>query len=203
MALAAHRTILVVDVVGFSMPARTNTHQANIRRALYLLLAQALSSIGVRWDDCEHEDRGDGVLVIVPPTVSKSLFVNLPGELASVLRTHNAEHPAEEQIRLRMALHAGEIQYDAHGVIGRAVILAFRLLDADVLRTATVDVLGVIVSSWFYEEVIWHSQADAYRKVDVQVKETHVTAWIWTTAPTGGPVGAVPCQLPTNVRRFV
>ncbi|GAB3875170.1 hypothetical protein GCM10029964_018650 [Kibdelosporangium lantanae] len=95
-----------------------------------------------------------------------------------------------------MALHAGEIQPDEHGLIGRALILAFRLLDSQVLRDAT-GVLGVIVSAWFYDEVVWHAQPTAYRRVDVEAKDIRTTAWIW--AP-GTPVTrvAVPHQLPTN-----
>jgi tetratricopeptide (TPR) repeat protein len=203
VALAEHRTILVVDVVGFSSPRRTNVHHEVVRAALYRVLEQAFSSIGVQWDACEREDRGDGVLVAVPPTISKSVFVDLPSELVSGLRVHNAHHQPEEQIRLRMALHAGEVHYDPHGVIGRAVILAFRLLDSQVLRDATADVLGVIVSSWFYDEVIWHTQPAGYRRVEVEVKETRATAWIWVPDSPSEPQSSIPRQLPTNVRQFV
>lgn len=203
MAPAEHRTILVVDVVGFSSPSRTNTHHEIVRAALYTLLAQAFSSIGVRWDACGREDRGDGVLVIIPPTISKSAFVDLPSALVNGLRVHNAQHRPEEQIRLRMALHAGEIHYDSHGVIGRAVILAFRLLDSQVLRDATTGVLGVLVSSWFYDEVIWHSQSSGYRRVEVETKENLVTAWLWLPDSSIQPSSSVPRQLPTNVRQFV
>ncbi|MFD1047660.1 SARP family transcriptional regulator, partial [Kibdelosporangium lantanae] len=139
-----------MDVVGFSAPTRTHVHHSVVRTALYTLLEQAFSSIGVRWDECYHEDRGDGVLVTVPSTVAKSAFVALPTTLLDRLTEHNSRHPPDEQIRLRMALHAGEIQPDEHGLIGRALILAFRLLDSQVLRDAT-GVLGVIVSAWFYD----------------------------------------------------
>jgi class 3 adenylate cyclase len=35
-----------------------------------------------------------------------------------------------------MALHAGEVRYDEHGVTAAAVNLAFRLRDADALKAA-------------------------------------------------------------------
>lgn len=168
---------------------------------MYSLLDRAFSSIGVPWDECYHEDRGDGVLVTVPPTVSKSAFVDLPATLLDGLTEHNGRHPAEEQIRLRMALHAGEIQPDEHGLIGRALILAFRLLDSQVLRDAT-GVLGVIVSAWFYDEVVWHVQPANYRKVAVEAKEIRTTAWIWAPG-TDVTHTAVPHQLPTRFPRFV
>jgi tetratricopeptide (TPR) repeat protein len=192
---------VVVDVVGFSAPARTHVHHSVVRTALYTLLDQAFSSIGVPWDECYHEDRGDGVLVTVPSTVGKSAFVDLPAAVLKGLTEHNSRHPAEEQIRLRMALHAGEIQSDPHGLIGRALILAFRMLDSQVLRDAT-GVLGVIVSAWFYDEVVWHTQPSNYRKVTVEAKDIRTTAWIWAPdTPVVQP--AAPHQLPTNYPRFV
>ena len=59
-----------------------------------------------------------------------------------------------------MALHAGEVNYDEHGVTAASVNLAFRLLDASALKAALAGspgVLAVIASSWFFEEVVRHS----------------------------------------------
>jgi len=83
-----------------------------------------------------------------------------------------------------MALHAGEVRYDQHGVTAAAVNLAFRLLDAAALKAALASspgVLAVIASSWFFEEVVRHSTADAvaYRPVEVAVKETTTTGSIY------------------------
>jgi tetratricopeptide (TPR) repeat protein len=82
-----------------------------------------------------------------------------------------------------MALHAGEVHYDEHGVTAAAVNLAFRLLDASALKAALAGspgVLAVIASSWFFEEVVRHGMADAaaYRPVEVAVKETTTIGWI-------------------------
>src|SRR5207249_2633199 len=83
---------------------------------------------------------------------------------------------------LRMALHAGEVHYDQHGVTAVAVNLAFRLLDAEPLKAALArssGVLAVIVSSWFFEEVVRHGgTVPEYRPVEVAVKETTTTGWI-------------------------
>src|SRR5216683_2374732 len=128
---AVHRTILVVDVEGFGNHRRTNPHRVAVRDGMYLALRQAFDGAGIPWAGCDQGDGGDGVLVLVPPEVPKGLFVDsLPDELARALRAHNGAHDAEEQIRLRMALHAGEINYDDHGMTGAAINLAFRLLDA-------------------------------------------------------------------------
>jgi hypothetical protein len=181
--LAVHRTIVVVDIEGFGDQRRTNIHQLTIRDALYRVMREAFGHTGISWDDCDHEDRGDGVLVLVPAEVPKGLMVaSLPSAMVTGLRRHNGAHPLLEQIRLRTALHAGEVCYDEHGVTGASVNLAFRLLEAGPLKRALAGspgVLAVIASSWFFEEVARHTDvASQYRCVDVAVKETTTTGWI-------------------------
>jgi tetratricopeptide (TPR) repeat protein len=194
-SLAVHRTIVVVDVEGFGDQRRTNRDQVAIRDGLYRALRDAFGQAGIAWDDCRHEDRGDGVFVLVPAEVPKGLLPEaLPSALVTALRAHNGAHPGPERIRLRMALHAGEVHYDEHGVTAAAVNLAFRLLDAGALKAALASspgVLAVIASSWFYEEVVRHSgAAPAYRPVEVAVKETTTTGWICLPDHTdpAGPV---------------
>jgi hypothetical protein len=182
---AVHRTILVVDIEGFSDHRRTNRHQVAVRDGLYRVLEHAFADVGVQRSDWHHEDRGDGIFVLVAPDVAKSLFVeSLPGELVRALCAHNRDHCAEERIRLRAALHAGEVNYDEHGTTGAAINLAFQLLDAGETRTALAASPGVLVlaaSSWFFDEVIRHSptsKPDTYRPVRVRVKGTMAVAWI-------------------------
>jgi class 3 adenylate cyclase len=181
--LAVHRTIVIVDVEGFGNQDRTNAHQVIIRAALYRLMREAFGRAGISWDGCDHEDRGDGVLVLIPAEVPKALLVeSLPFALVTGLRRHNDAHPRPEQIRLRMTIHAGEVRYDEHGVTGASVNLAFRLLEADPLKQALAEApgaLAVIVSPWFFDEVARHTDlAGEYRRVDVAVKETRTTGWI-------------------------
>src|SRR4029450_13960862 len=97
----------------------------------------------------------DGALVLAPADVSKAVFVDrLPEKLTDSLLAHNERHPVEEQIRLRLGLHAGEIVHDEHGVTSCAVIHACRIVDAQAFRSALAKsggVLGVISSDWFYQ----------------------------------------------------
>lgn len=190
-SLAVHRTILVVDVEGFADHRRSNLDQVAVRAGLYRAMQKAFHTAGISWTDCDHEDRGDGVLVLARADVPKSLFVDaLPNALVEALHAHNGTYRVEARIRLRMALHAGEINYDPHGVTAAAVNLAFRLLEADPLKAAlghSSGVLAMITSSWFFDEVVRHSRAcnpAAYRPVSVAVKETTTTGWIHLP---GGP----------------
>jgi hypothetical protein len=76
-----------------------------------------------------------------------------------------------------MALHAGEIQYDDHGVAGASINLTFRLLDAGPFKSALAEssgALALITSSWFFDEVVRHSPSanpTAYRPIRVAVKD--------------------------------
>jgi tetratricopeptide (TPR) repeat protein len=211
-----HRTILVVDVEGFGDRRRTNSQRVQVRDGLYSALERAFSKVGVAWVDCEHQDCGDGVFVLVPAQVPKSAFVEeFPVELTKALRKHNMVHCREARIRLRMALHAGEVNYDSHGVTAASINLAFRLLDAPPLKSALAEspgVLAIIASSWFFEEVVRHSAADpeTFRKVRVHVKETVTDGWIClpekphrrdgAAVPTTD--GEPPRQLPIAARHF-
>ncbi|CAM3396469.1 PD40 domain-containing protein [Kibdelosporangium persicum] len=176
---AVHRTVLVVDVEKFS--DRKNAEQRNVRNAVYAALAHALGS---HWSACHREDRGDGVFILAPADVPKQLFVErMPGRLVEALTRHNEGHVTGEQIRLRMAVHAGEVLLDAHGATGVAINHTFRLLDASPLKDAlagSVGVLAVITSDWFFREVVWHSAADEtrYRPKHIRVKETDALGWI-------------------------
>lgn len=199
----SHRTIVVVDIAGFGDPRRTVRHRIAVRQGLYMLIRESLESVGVPWSSCDVEDRGDGMLLLVPPHIAKGAIADaLPRRLVAALDEHNRRHPREEQIRLRMALHAGEVSWDMHGITSPAVNHAFRLLDANALKATLVDstaALALIVSSSFFEEVVRHTRIldDSFRRVEVMQKETSAAAWVSVAGhpdPPGGPVTSQPRQ---------
>ncbi len=210
---AVHRTILVVDVERYGSPMRSDSDRLAIRAGLYEALENAFVDATLPWGDCEHANSGDGVLVVVPPTVSKSAFVELlPGELIARLRRHNQRNGSTRQIRLRMALHAGEVHYDDHGVVGTSVNHTFRLVESTAFQAAFArsdGELGLIISSWFFENVVLHSDLglpEAYLPLHAAVKETETTAWVrlWGGQAVPQPVvTAPPRQLPPPGRHFV
>ena len=216
-----HRTIVAVDVEGFGN--RIDPQQVAVREGLYRILRQASHAATIPWADCHHEDRGDSVLILAPPEVARSMFIeSLPDQLIEGLREHNSTHPTEEQIRLRMALHAGEVHYDDHGVVGASINLAWRLLDAEPLKSALAGspgVLALITSDWFFNEVVRHSSAahpNAYRRVRVRVKETDTVGWVHLPDHPYPPrdivlrdplleglTTVVPHQLPADMAHFI
>jgi tetratricopeptide (TPR) repeat protein len=219
---AVHRTIIVVDVEGFGGRHRTNLHQRVVRDGLYRGVREAFDEAGISWAECGHEDRGDGIFILAPADVPKGLFVEaLPRTLVKALRAHNDTHKIEEQIRLRVALHAGEVTYDAHGVTAASINLTFRLLDAAPFKAALAEspgVLALITSDWFFDEVVRHSpdvDPATYRPSTVVVKETTTVGWIclpdqpyppdvrYLTAAPRNAVLPVPRQLPAAPRGFI
>ncbi|WP_410673017.1 hypothetical protein [Amycolatopsis sp. cmx-4-68] len=174
-----------MDVEGFGRYGRINPNKIRIRRGMYEALERAFAAAQVPWNACQYADLGDGVLVLVPAYLPKTPFVDqLPGALAEELAAHNDGHPPAERMRLRLALHAGEVTYDDYGVTGSSILHAQRLLDAPALKRALANssaVLAVIASSWFYEEVVRQSErsrADTYRPADLAGEEVSVVAWI-------------------------
>lgn len=182
---ALHRAIMGVDVEGFADRRRTNQDQIRVRKGLYRCLQKAFAASGISWDSLYREDRGDGVLILIPPQIPKCQLVSrFPQELSAALGEHNQGHAAEAKIRVRLVVHAGEVHHDEHGVSGTAINVAFRLLEAGSLKQALSDSPGLaalIASDWFFEDVIRHTPAshpDRYQQVRVRVKETDQLAWI-------------------------
>jgi hypothetical protein len=190
-----HRAIVVVDISESTDPIRRNCDRVVIRQAMYMALSGAF-----RWRDwvkCYYEDRGDGVLLLVHPRVPKSWLVTvLPEKLEAALVSHNAVVAQQEpiratatQVRLRVAVHAGEVTFDRHGVVGAAIDYTFRMAEAPPLKDAfanSPDVCGLIVSDWFYDDVVYHhadARPDGYRRIKFQVKQTPLSAWMRVPMP--------------------
>ncbi|MBP2325552.1 hypothetical protein JOF56_005937 [Kibdelosporangium banguiense] len=178
-----YHTIIAVDVEGFG--GRDLWHQGVVRTGLYASVQAAFAQCGMRWERCYNEDRGDGVLILVPPEVPNSRLVEcLPNELAARLREHNAGADVGARIRLRIVVHVGEVEHDKHGVSAPAVVFAFRLLNSAVLKKALAGshgVLALITSTEFFENVVVNYPAanpDIYWKARISEKETTTDAWV-------------------------
>ncbi|WP_370943276.1 hypothetical protein AB5J62_29820 [Amycolatopsis sp. cg5] len=155
--LPRHRTILVLDVEGST--TRTDMAKARLRASMYAILEDALRSSGIA---AEHHDppadRGDGALILIHPVdeAPKTLLLNrvIP-RLAEQLAVQDPEH----SFRLRVVLHAGEVNYDSQGVFGEALDIAFRLLDAPEVKRKLRTIespLILVVSNDIYHSVIRH-----------------------------------------------
>jgi hypothetical protein len=182
---ARHMSMVVVDVERFGDAARTDADRLVVRSTMYRALKRSFTGSGIPWQDCEISDQGDGVLALVPPTVSKNrLVVGLPERLVRELDMHNKNCPPAARIRLRMAVDAAEIHRDPHGHTGNGLNYAFRMLDATAVRTALARSSGdlvLVASEYFYRQVIRQDPAaapDTYRRLAFETKETSDVAWL-------------------------
>jgi hypothetical protein len=176
-------TVLRTDVVAFGALNRNDRDRRIIRRAS---LEMMQASLGHLWDSCISEDRGDGLLIVVPPMVPTTrIMERLDRELPRELLLHNRTYSESVRIKLRVAANVGPVMGDLIGVSGEAIIRTARLNEAPVLKEAMASAdasLGIIVSAFIYDTVIRHAaglmDVDGYEEVEVNVKESHMSAWM-------------------------
>jgi CRP-like cAMP-binding protein len=183
-------TVLRTDVVAFGADERTDEDRGIIRQATLDMTQVAL---GPAWEACVREDRGDGLLIVAPPSVRTAqviarLLTVLPGEL----RRHNRIYSDPIRVQLRVAVDVGPVTEDSIGVSGKSLILAARMLDAPAFKQAIADagaIIGIIASPFVYETAVKHGgcslDAASYAEVAVQVKETCTAAWMRLIEPAG------------------
>lgn len=175
-------TVCLSDVVGFGARTRTDDDRLIIRGALSDMTTTSLRGIPGVWS----EDRGDGFLVVIPPTVSTGQVLGqLLRALPVALDRHNSTQRISVRFQLRLAINVGPVVSDAIGVSGEAIIVVARLVEASSFKEAmarSTARLGVIASPFVYETVIRHgsnpSDVASYSQVSVEVKESKTTAWV-------------------------
>jgi hypothetical protein len=125
-------TIILSDVVGFGAHYRTDDHRRVIRESLWDMTRTSLRGLG---GVCSWEDRGDGLLTIVPPNVPTSLVItHLYKELPAAIEEHNRTHDVPARIRLRVAVNVGPVTTDTVGVSGEAIIVTARMVEAPTFK---------------------------------------------------------------------
>jgi class 3 adenylate cyclase len=142
----------------------------------------ALRGIPGAWS----QDRGDGLLTVVPPSVpTAEVIALLHKELPDALDRHNGAAPESTRFQLRVAVNVGPVTSDTIGVSGEAIIIAARLLDAPIFKNAIAKEtakLGIIASKFVYETVIRHClnpiDLAGYSEVQAISKESVIPAWM-------------------------
>ncbi|MGC7098412.1 hypothetical protein ACPZ19_27395 [Amycolatopsis lurida] len=174
---ALYRTIVVVDVVGFTSPDRSRPDRLALREGMYDLLKVAFGECGVDFGSCVREDRGDGALILLPIGISKTVVADqLPERIAVALRRYNVTRVPQAQMRLRVSVNSGDVVCDGNGWVGEAIDIAFRVVEAPPVKAAFAvsDRLVAFISPpGFYDDVIKPDSGllpDSYTAVPVSVK---------------------------------
>jgi CRP-like cAMP-binding protein len=175
-------TVLLTDVVGFGGPHRNGRDRRVVRCSALEIMR---TSLGALWDECIPEDRGDGHLIVVPPTVPTARIIErLHRELPAELRMHNHTYGEPARIQLRAAINVGPVTGDAFGMEGDTINRTARLIEAPAIKVAMASTgasLGIIASTFVYETAIRDEELASvgeYKMVRVKVKEHNGFAWL-------------------------
>lgn len=182
-------TTVVADVERFSR--LTNPEQLAAHEWLYALFGHAFDAAGIALSQCGQEDRGDGVLVVVPATVPRPSVVDgLLGHLS--VATGWPRPDGRPPIRLRVAAHCGDVHHDGRGFVGAEVNHTFRLVESPVLRRALARTRGncaILVSDALYQGTARHGYGTLsprrFHPAPVEVKETRTVGWLWVPGDDG------------------
>ena len=179
-------SILFLDIVGFGSPERTDADRAVVHDAMYRSVNRACARAGISWTRCHLEDRGDGILLVLPlPTPTQRALSPFLLPLAEFLAEHNRGATEGTRLQLRAVQHKGPVRSAWNAVRGEAVIHAARLLDAppakDEQRRVGAD-LTFVASALVYETIVRHSldglEPGSYQRFTARVKESELTGWL-------------------------
>jgi hypothetical protein len=196
---AQHYSILVVDIEKFGR--RANPVQLWLRERLYALVESAFEESGIdHHSGPQPSDRGDGFFWLLPGTVDKT---DLTGRYVDLLHQRLREHARtsseEGAMRLRVALHHGDVARDERGWVGEELNTACRLADISPLRAALAAAqragLALAVSADWHRQVVRHDDpsvaCETFRRAPFDAKEIQgAHAWIRVPgydAPPGVP----------------
>ena len=170
-----------------SFTRRDDGDRQTLRNVTYNLLRRSFDKSGMPPLASHWDDRGDGVLIVVPPTVPTSSVAGpVLTALADGLEEHNGEASETTRLQLRIALDVGPVTSDELGASGECIIRVARLQDAPAFKQKLAETgaeIGMIVSDFVYDRVIRHGSGQMdladFRRVSVSAKGSDLNAWIW------------------------
>lgn len=177
------------DIAGFTRPGRDGDEelQSQLRHILYGIVREAFTASGAGWEQCVQQDRGDGLLVVLPPGIAPHVIIHpLPERLRHLIRRYNRFATRAAQMQVRAALNIGPVYRDENGYSGSDLNLVCRMLDAPPLRrllAETGTALGVMVSDRVYDTIVARhpslTGSASFRSVRTRVKRTRIDAWMY------------------------
>ncbi|MCS7476072.1 hypothetical protein ACFFQW_08740 [Umezawaea endophytica] len=180
-----HHSFVIADIEGYGR--RSDEDQRWLRNELYWVFQTSLMKADVPFAPKLTQDRGDSVILLVPGSEPKrNIGDALVQQLDRELTRHARRSSEPARMRLRLALHAGEVARDGRGWIGRDLNTACRLADLPAAREALAAEpdanLVVVVSDEWYRSVVRPDpvlvEHFAFRRVPFVVKEVDDHAWI-------------------------
>ncbi|GAA2255352.1 hypothetical protein GCM10010402_08300 [Actinomadura luteofluorescens] len=181
-----YTTLIGVDIPRFGDQRRNADAQRLLRKQMYEHLQEAFIISHLPWAESYIEDRGDGALILLPSEVALAGVMDpLAHHLTALLRRSNRLANDLGRLRLRMAVHAGEVQHDDHGVLGPPLTHLFRLLEAPAFKQRLHEApdadLAMLVSQELYQHAATTGLINpaAYRPINIRHKETRASGYLW------------------------
>jgi hypothetical protein len=177
---------VVCDIESWS--GRPAVAQRSVRDSLTGALDDALRSVGVDPLSALRAGRGDGVVLGLPAATSKkALTTDFVDQVRDGLLRHAVKAAEDQQMRLRLVLHAGEGSFAEGEFAGAAVVEACRLVDSDVSRRALSAARGcplvLLLSEPWYRSVVLEGYAPASGFERIAVREKNFRAHAWIRVP--------------------
>jgi len=187
-----HYSIFAADIENYS--GRRPLGQLELRHLLSAALDEAAGQSAAGRSQWIRQDQGDGELALVPATVSKPrLVAELIRELKIALDRRNEARKPADRLRLRVAMHYGDVHVDGTGFAGDAPVVASRLLDSEQLRKALDAVpnanLVIILSAPMFAAVNGYRDIteDKFTPVRVRVPSKRFIQDAWVSVPDFRP----------------
>jgi hypothetical protein len=179
------RPLVSVDARGYS--SGDGRRQVAYQQGLVDLMAASAKAAGLRRDDWDCQQAGDGELAVLPPDEPENVLIDdFCRILAENLADYNEDRIDGARLRLRLAIHNGVVEPAANGYAGAGAVVVSRLVNADTAR-AVQDALPraglvVILSNRVFLDTVAQGhtaiRASRFRKVAVQVKDYRDDAWL-------------------------
>lgn len=191
-------SIVAFDIESLGTDARPVPEA--MRDRVFALVEEALAASAIPAEAVQRGESGDGGFLLIGSGVAKSdIGESFIRNLNNGLHRHAFLTGRPTVIRLRVALHAGDVARDARGWTGTELDAAFRLLDSPALRAAIASAdkahMAVAVSWTWYDAVVWHQRGGidrtTYRRVPVDLHDKHTTVWLHVPGYLVPPVGGL------------
>ncbi|MFJ9685349.1 hypothetical protein ACIRRX_06655 [Streptomyces bacillaris] len=127
--------VVLVDIEDSSH--RPDSVQSVLNQGVYDVVTSALKRAGVDFRDELTSDRGDGMLIMLPPTLSPpTLLRELVRGLDDALSGHRRAHNDAYRMRLRVGLQTGLVARDGNRWTGTTINELHQLVGSDEVRQA-------------------------------------------------------------------
>jgi hypothetical protein len=189
--VSRRRMVVATDMEKYSR--RDNVEQVEAQEVLVRATEAAAADAGLDRSDWGVQSTGDGQIFVLPADVREEVIVGRFVAAADrLLRGHNRSRLEDSRVRLRIAVHVGQVHLvSANSWAGDAIVTACRLLNAVQLRRALTRhqqaAVVSIVSDPVYQEVVRHRydgiSPEHYGQVRVQLTDKGFDQVAWIHVP--------------------